>query len=140
MRNIFTSKSQILIALVGIIGLILVFILVARQPFQEPTVSEPPQEEISQIDQTVKNNLSENFNPTDLVLVNHKASGDWAASLVYSTAEDIDAGIVILQKVDGQWKVAYGPASDYDTSELMSMGVPQALIEQLDSIFIPPGQ
>lgn len=140
MTNMPLTKHQIFFAALAIVGAIIVFVIltnISLPSTQPPTISAPPQSDITAIDTTVRDDLRENFNPTDLVLINHKALGDWAIALVYSTAEDIDAGVVVLQKTNGSWKLVYGPATDYDPQELEGMGMPKELIDQMNDVFIP---
>lgn len=57
-----------------------------------------------------------------------KYGDNWATMTI--TNPDVGNGIVILRKVNGDWKVIMGPGSYFSPDKLQSIGAPEQLINQ----------
>jgi hypothetical protein len=56
---------------------------------------------------------------------------NWATMNI--TNPDIGGGAVIVQKVNGTWKVVLGPGSSFSPDQLQPLGAPQALINSFNT-------
>lgn len=140
LENITRSKSHLFFAvIIVVIAIIVFFILISR--FETENILDSnslSQEDISGINKSVQEEMSDIFKPDELVVSQYRGDHNWALAIVNTTSpEEVDGGFVVMKNTNNGWQVAYGPATDYDPQELEDMGVPKALIEQIDEVSIP---
>lgn len=137
--NIFQSKKLLLIL---VVILVIVFAIFMTLLFQSGYIGGPksiPSEDQAKISSVVTNSLSDRFTADELKLTNFKEDQDWVIALLYSANEDVDPGVVIMKRNGSDWELVYGPVTDPDPEALKQLGTPQALIDQIDEVFVPPG-
>lgn len=136
LRQLFQSKSHLVIFLVGLVG---VFILFVTLTTTDITQQNTPltQNDKSEIEKSVASQLSDTFSQDELRFTNFAGDHEWAIALVYTTNENVEAGFVLMKNNGAEWNVMYGPATDYYKEDLTALGAPEELIDQIDSVFIP---
>jgi hypothetical protein len=139
LTNIFQSKKLLLFLLIILVIVFSIFMMLLFQKGYiggSQSLSDDDQTKISSV---VKKSLSDTFTPDELKLTNFKGDHKWSIALLYSTNETIDPGFVLMKNDGNEWKLVYGPVTDPDPEALKKLGAPQALIGQIDDVFVPPG-
>jgi len=135
----YRSKSGLILVIISVICVVIAFVfLSSRQNLELLQPSQPlTKEDEVKISSAVAENLSDSFTADELRFTNFKGDHNWAIVVVYTTNEEVDPNFVLMKNTGSNWEVAYGPATDADDNELKNMGVPEALINQIDDIFVP---
>jgi len=138
LERIYKSKSLIAFLLIVLIGVIAVFVVILKQQSFENIQTPMPltKEDESKIELNVKRNLSDTFTPDELKFTNFEGDHNWSIVVVYTTNKDVDPNFAIMKNVSDDWKVVYGPATDADPAELKTLGVPQGIMDKIDTIFV----
>lgn len=136
LESLYNSKIFIILGVAGIIIFLVVTIFFLNQSTSDiKQIGEPlTKSDIAKISTSVAEDLSDAFKPDELVVNDFKGDHNWAIASVSTKSGKEDGGFVLMKRVNDKWEVVYGPATDYYKEDLLKMGAPESLIDQVDNL------